>query len=74
MIEVGDEAILNGIGVYNALEAECVNDIAEQVEGGGEVGGELVDAADVQRVEIRFNRGERARGRAQQDHTMPWFR
>ena len=71
VIEVGDEAILNGIGVYNALEAECVNDNAEQVEGGGEVGGELVDAADVQRVEIRFNRGERARGRAQQDHTMP---
>ena len=70
VIEVGDEAILNGIGVYNALEVECVNDNAEPAQGGDEVGGDLVDAADVERVERRFNRGERARGRALQQHTM----
>jgi hypothetical protein len=64
VIEAGDEAILNGVGVYNAMEAECVNDNGGDVQGGGEAGGDLVDAVDVQRAEMRFNRGERARARA----------
>ena len=68
VIEAGDEALLNGVGVYNALEAECVNDNASDVEGGGEIGGDLVNAADVERAEIRFNRGERAR--ALEERTM----
>ena len=64
VIEVGDEAILNGAGVYNDLEADCVNDNGGDVRGGGEADGELVHAADVQRAEMRFIRGERARARA----------
>jgi hypothetical protein len=60
VIEAGDEAILNGVGVYNILEAECVNDNASAVLGGGEAVGDLVDALDVERAEIRFARGERA--------------
>lgn len=70
VLEAGDEAILNGVGVYNALEAECVNDDAQPVEGDGQVGGDVVDATDVARAEIRFNRGERARTRAMQERTM----
>jgi hypothetical protein len=70
VIEAGDEAILNGVGVYNALEAECVNDNAGNVDGGGEAGGDLVDAVDVQRAEIRFNRGERAHARAMEERIM----
>lgn len=63
VIEAGDEAILNGVGVYNALEAECVNDNA----GGGEAVGDLVDAVDVERAEIRFARGQRAQARAMEE-------
>ena len=70
VVEAGDEAILNGVGVYNALEAECVNDNAGDVEGGGEVGGDIVDAADVERAQIRFSRGERARARALEERMM----
>ena len=70
VIEVGDEAILNGVGVYNALEAECVDDNAGDVEGGAEDGYDLVDAADVERTEIRFIRGERARARAVDERRM----
>ena len=70
VIDAGDEAILNGVGVYNALEAECVNDNANDVEGGGEVGGDLVHAVDVERAEMRFNRGERARARALEERMM----
>lgn len=70
VVEAGDEAILNGVGVYNALEAECINDNVGDVEGGGEVGGDIVDAADVERAQIRFSRGERARARALEERMM----
>jgi hypothetical protein len=33
VIEAGDEAILNGIGVYKALEAECMIDNVDPMEG-----------------------------------------
>ena len=64
VISAGDPAILNGIGAYNPVEADCVNDDAEFAEGIGETGGDVVDAADVARAQIRFNRGEMARARA----------
>lgn len=63
VVEAGDEAILNGVGVYNALEAG-------DVEGGGEVGGDIVDVANVERAQIRFSRGERARARAVEECMM----
>lgn len=70
VIEAGDEAILNGIGVYKALEAECVLDDVDPLEGGGKVGGDSVDVADVARAQIRFNRGELARACAMDQQHM----
>lgn len=64
VIQAGDPAILNGIGAYNPVEADCVNDDAHVAEGMDDAGGDLVDAADVARAEMRFNRGEMAKARA----------
>lgn len=70
VIQAGDPAILNGIGAYNPVEADCVNDDADIAEGMDETGADLVDAADVARAEIRFNRGEMARARAMVERNM----
>jgi hypothetical protein len=64
VIQAFDPAILNGIGAYNPMEADCVNDDADIAEGVDDTAGDLVDAADVARAEIRFHRGEIARARA----------
>ena len=70
VIQARDPAILNGIGAYNPVEADVVNDNAHSAEGVEETGGDLVDAADVARAEIRFNRGEMARARAMVGRNM----
>jgi hypothetical protein len=64
VFQASDPAVLNGIGAYNPVEADCVNDDAHVAEGMDDAGGDLVDAADVARAEMRFNRGEMARARA----------
>lgn len=70
VIQALDPAILNGIGAYNPVEVDCVNDDADIAEGVDETAGDLVDAADVARAEIRFNRGEIARARAMVGRNM----